>query len=119
MTEPSQDLEQITLEAELVDEDAEREIAKAVSGRQAIARKYVRWVRRRNPDATPAEIIKALERHYVDRDQRCWRDRDGRQHRGQLHSGRRATTQGRCQGRRSVWRRPRRRRNCCPPRTSS
>lgn len=65
MTEPSQDLEQITLEAELVDEDAEREIAKAVSGRHAIARKYVRWVRRRNPDATPAEIIKALERHYV------------------------------------------------------
>jgi hypothetical protein len=65
MTEPGQDLEQITLEAELVDEDAEREIAKAVSGRQAIARKYVRWVRRRNPDATPAEIIKALERHYV------------------------------------------------------
>src|SRR6185369_5144620 len=65
MTEPSQDLDQITFEAELVDEDAEREIAKAVSGRQAIARKYVRWVRRRNPDATPAEIIKALERHYV------------------------------------------------------
>src|SRR5688572_19924033 len=65
MTEPSQDFEQITLEAELVDEDAEREIAKAVNGRQAIARKYVRWVRRRNPDATPAEIIKAIERHYV------------------------------------------------------
>jgi hypothetical protein len=65
MTEPSQDLEQITLEAELVDEDAEQEIAKAVSGRKAIARKYVRWVRRRNPDATPAEIIRTLERHYV------------------------------------------------------
>jgi len=63
--EPGQDLEQITLEAELVDEDAEREIAKAVRGRQAIARRYVRWMRRRNPDATPAEIIKALERHYV------------------------------------------------------
>lgn len=65
MTEPSQDLEQITLEAELIDEDAEREIAEAVRGRQAIARKYVRWVRRRKPDATPAEIIKALERQYV------------------------------------------------------
>lgn len=65
MTEPSQDLEQITLEAELVDEDAEQEIANAVRGRQAIARKYVRWVRRRHPDATPAEIIKAIERHYV------------------------------------------------------
>jgi len=65
MTEPSQDVEQITLEAELVDEDAEQEIAKAVSGRKAIARKYVRWVRRRNPDATPAEITRTLERHYV------------------------------------------------------
>ena len=60
MTEPGQDIEQITLEAELVDEDAEREIAKAVGGRQAMARKYVRWVRRRNPDATPAEIISTL-----------------------------------------------------------
>jgi hypothetical protein len=65
MSEPNVDVEQVTLEAVLIDEDAEREIAKAVSGRQAIARKYVRWVRRRNPDATPAEIIKALERHYV------------------------------------------------------
>jgi hypothetical protein len=65
MVEPSQDLEQITLEAELVDEDAERAIAAAVSGRQAMARRYVRWTRRQSPDATPAEIIKALERHYV------------------------------------------------------
>lgn len=65
MTEPIQDLEQITLEAEIVDEDAEQEIADAVRGRQAIARKYVRWARRRHPDATPAEIIKGLERHYV------------------------------------------------------
>jgi hypothetical protein len=65
MTEPSQDLQRITLEAELVDEDAEQEIANAVRGRHAMARKYVRWVRRRHPDATPAEIIKALERHYV------------------------------------------------------
>jgi len=65
MTEPDQDLEQITLEAELSDEEAEHEIANAVRGRQAIARKYVRWARRRHPDATPAEIIKALERHYV------------------------------------------------------
>ena len=87
MTEPSQDLEQITLEAELVDGDAEREIAKAVSGRQAIARKYVRWVRRRSPGATPAEIIRALERHYVHRDQRCRRDRHGRQHRGHFVPG--------------------------------
>lgn len=55
----------VTLEAELVDKDAEREIDKAVRGRRAIARKYVKWVRRRNPDATPAEIISMLERHYV------------------------------------------------------
>ena len=56
---------QLLLLALLVDEDAEQVIANAVRGRQAIARKYVRWARRRHPDATPAEIIKALERHYV------------------------------------------------------
>ena len=55
----------VTLEAELVDMAAEREIDKAVWGRRGIARKYVKWVRRRNPDATPAEIINMLERHYV------------------------------------------------------
>ena len=37
----------------------------AVRGRRGIARKYVKWVRRRNPDATPAEIISMLEHHYV------------------------------------------------------
>ena len=37
----------------------------AVRGRRGIARKYVKWVRRRNPDATPAEIIRTLEHHYV------------------------------------------------------
>ena len=55
----------VTLEAELVDMAAEREIDKAVRGRRGIARKYVKWVRRRNPDATPAEIISMLEHHYV------------------------------------------------------
>jgi hypothetical protein len=55
----------VTLEAELVGKDAEREIDKAVRGRRGIARRYVKWVRRRNPDATPAEIISMLERHYV------------------------------------------------------
>jgi hypothetical protein len=55
----------VTLEAELVDKAAEREIEKAVWGRRGIARRYVMWVRRRNPDATPAEIISMLERHYV------------------------------------------------------
>lgn len=57
--------EAITLEAELVEKDAERDIAKAVSARHSIARKYLMRVRRRNPDASPAEIIQLLERHYV------------------------------------------------------
>ena len=47
------DPEDVTLEAELDDEDAEREIDKPVRGRRGIARKYVKWVRppesRRNP----------------------------------------------------------------------
>lgn len=59
------DLEDVTVVAELVHEDADRQIAEAVTGRRGIARKYVRRVRRRNPDATPAEIITMLERHYV------------------------------------------------------
>jgi hypothetical protein len=59
------DPEDVTVEADLVDEDAEREIDKAVRGRRGIARKYVKWVRRRNPDATPAEVISMLEHHYV------------------------------------------------------
>jgi hypothetical protein len=59
------DPEDVTLEAELVDKDAEREIDKAVRGRRGLARKYVKRVRRRNPDATPAEIISMLEHHYV------------------------------------------------------
>ena len=57
--------EDVTVEAELVGKDAEREIDKAVRGRRGIARKYVKWVRRRNPGATPAEIISMLEHHYV------------------------------------------------------
>lgn len=59
------ELEPITLEAEVVEEDAAREIAKAVSARHSIARKYVMRVRRRQPHATPAEVIQLLERHYV------------------------------------------------------
>jgi hypothetical protein len=59
------DPEDVTLEAELDGKDAEREIDKAVRGRRGITRKYVRWVRRRNPGATPAGIISMLERHYV------------------------------------------------------
>ena len=57
--------EDVTLEADLLDTDAEREIDKAVRGRRGIARKYVKRMRRRNPDATPAEIISMLEHHYV------------------------------------------------------
>ena len=59
------DMDDSTFEAELVEEDAARDIAKAVSVRHSIARKYVMRVRRRHPDATPAEVIRLLERHYV------------------------------------------------------
>lgn len=58
------DIESITLETEIVEEDAARVIAKAVSARHSLARKYVMKLRRRNPDATPAEVIQMLERHY-------------------------------------------------------
>lgn len=58
------DIETITMEAQLADEDAARDIAKAVSARHSIARKYVMRIRRRHPDATPAEVIQMLERHY-------------------------------------------------------
>lgn len=59
------DIETITLEAEPIDEVAGRGIETAVRGRQAVARKHVRWVHRRNPQATPAEVVSVLERHYV------------------------------------------------------
>ncbi|WP_433204546.1 hypothetical protein ACQP00_36125 [Dactylosporangium sp. CS-047395] len=54
-----------TFEVELADVDASREIARAVSVRHAIARKFVLRARRRNPDASPAEVIRVLERQYV------------------------------------------------------
>lgn len=54
-----------TVGADLDVATAEREIVEAVSARHAIARKYVVLVRRRHPDATPAEIVALLERHYV------------------------------------------------------
>lgn len=68
VTPPSRsadDLEEVAIEAELRVDVAERGIDRAVTGRRAIARKYIRRVRRRAPDATPAEIITILERHYV------------------------------------------------------
>ncbi|MDP4332143.1 hypothetical protein Q7F20_02065 [Curtobacterium sp. A7_M15] len=55
----------VTLEAEVAADDVDRDIAKAVSGRRAVARQYVRWLRRRNPSATPAEIVLMLERQYT------------------------------------------------------
>jgi hypothetical protein len=58
------EIEAVTVEAELVDGDATRDISKAVSARHSIARKYVMKIRRRHPDATPAEVIHMLERHY-------------------------------------------------------
>ena len=57
--------EDVTLKADLGVEEAERGIDEAVRGRRAIARRYIRRLRRRNPDGTPAEIIGTLERHYV------------------------------------------------------
>ena len=58
-------IEAITLEAEVTDEVATRDITKAVSARHSIARKYVVRLRRRRPDATPAEVIRMLERNYA------------------------------------------------------
>lgn len=55
----------ITLETEIGEEDADRDIAAAVSARQALARKYVLRLRRAHPEATPAEVIQLLERHYA------------------------------------------------------
>ena len=47
------DIEIVTMGAELVDEVATRDIAKAVSARHSIARKYVKRIRRRHPESTP------------------------------------------------------------------
>jgi hypothetical protein len=58
------ELEPITLETEVPNDEAEQEISAAVSARHSVARKWVIWVRRRRPDASPAEVIQLLERHY-------------------------------------------------------
>jgi len=58
------EFEDVTLETQLDDEEANLDIEKAVSARHSIARKYVLRIRRRRPEATPAEVIKLLERHY-------------------------------------------------------
>jgi uncharacterized protein (DUF697 family) len=57
-------VEAITLETELAEEEAVLDIAKAVSARHSIARKYVMRLRRRRPDASPADLVRMLERHY-------------------------------------------------------
>lgn len=59
------EIETVTLTSELQPATAEREIAQAVGARHKIARKYVMRLRRRHPDASPAEIVDLLERHYV------------------------------------------------------
>jgi len=59
------EVEDVTLATDLSEEVADREIAKAVSVRHSIARKYVLRLRKKHPDATPAEIIAILERHYL------------------------------------------------------
>lgn len=59
------ELEDLSLETEIPSDDASREIAEAVGARHSIARKYVRRLRRRHPDATPADLIRMLERRYT------------------------------------------------------
>ncbi|WP_457100172.1 FG-GAP repeat domain-containing protein [Microbacterium sp. P5_E9] len=55
----------IVVEAELTQQAADRAIERAVKGRPAVARQYVRWVRRAQPEATPAQLIASLSRHYI------------------------------------------------------
>ena len=45
--------------------DAADEVERAVAGRRGIARRYVLRIRRRNPEATPAQVVAVLERHYL------------------------------------------------------
>lgn len=59
------EIESVTLMAELQPETAEREIKRAVGARHKIARRYLMRLRKRSPEASPAEIIATLERHYV------------------------------------------------------
>ena len=63
--ETDPDLGGATVGTDLDVATAEREIADAVSARHSIARKYVVRVRRRHPEASPAEVVTLLERHYV------------------------------------------------------
>jgi hypothetical protein len=58
------ELEVVALKTDLAPGEASRDIAKSVSARHSIARKHILRIRRRNPAATPAEVIQILERHY-------------------------------------------------------
>ncbi|RIX27851.1 SHOCT domain-containing protein [Amnibacterium setariae] len=64
-TDDAAEVEVTTLETEIADDDAQAEIAEAVSARHSIARKHVLRLRRRDPEASPAEIVQALERQYT------------------------------------------------------
>jgi hypothetical protein len=57
--------EPLTLETEISDDEAQSNIGEAVSARHSIARKHVLRLRRRHPEASPAEIIQLLERQYT------------------------------------------------------
>lgn len=57
--------EEVTLATELTPEVGTREIKQAVSVRHRLARSYVMRLRRRDPQASPADIIATLERHYI------------------------------------------------------
>lgn len=56
--------EAVSVELEVPQVQAQRDIAEVVRGRRALARKYVMWLRRRNPGATPSQLVRILERHY-------------------------------------------------------
>lgn len=59
------EIDNLNVAAELEPESAERDISHAVSARHKVAHGYVARLRRRHPDASPAEIIDMLERHYI------------------------------------------------------
>ncbi len=45
--------------------DITRETPGPSSARSRLARSYIRWLRRRNPEASPAQIVALLEKHYL------------------------------------------------------
>lgn len=57
--------EEIALEADLTVEEANLQIDQAISGRKENVRKYIRWVRSKNPEASPAQLKELLGQHYV------------------------------------------------------